>query len=300
MKSAPGFALGLILLLAACNPGSGASPAPSVSGTPEPDASPSASPAPTLSGTPSPSPIGNSAVALVRIEWTGGFIAPQMTLQRYPTVVMYADGKVVTQGPQIMVYPGPALPSLLVTQLSQHGVDQVLQWAAEAGLQGEDRMLGRPIPDVGVTVFTVVTAEGTHTTSVADLSGNDPDTAAVRQFQDVMLNLRSWLADDIAGDDVSYRYDRLRVISWPADGNSIPDPALSTTRDWPLASLATLGQPMNIGDGYRCAPITGDDLATLRPMVEEANQLTLWKSDDQLYQLILHPLLPDEEDCPVS
>lgn len=225
-----------------------------------------------------------------------------MTLQRYPTVVLYSDGRLITQGPQIELYPGPALPNLVVTQLSQHGVDQVLQWAAEAGLTGEDQVLGRPIPDAGLNVFTIVTADGTHTTSVADLSGSDPATAAVRQFQDVMLNLRAWLAadiaGDIAGDDTPYHYDRLRMISWPADANSIPDPSLSTTRDWPLASLATLGQPMNIGDGYRCVAITGDDLATLRPLLEESNELTLWKSDDQLYQLILHPLLPDDEDCP--
>jgi len=33
-------------------------------------------------------------------------------------------------------------------------------------------------------------------------------------------------------------------------------------------------------------------------MLERANQLTLWRSDEVLYQLYLHPLLPDDEACP--
>ncbi len=44
--------------------------------------------------------------------------------------------------------------------------------------------------------------------------------------------------------------------------------------------------------------VEGDDLATLRPMLERASELTLWRSEDVLYQLYLHPLLPDEAVCP--
>lgn len=219
----------------------------------------------------------------------------------YPSVAVYGDGRVITQGPQIDIYPGPALPNLQVTRITQHGVEQILQWAEDAGLTGEDRFLGRPMPDAGSIVFTVITPDGVrHTTSVAGMSGDDPNIAAVSRFQDVMLNLRSWLADDIASDDAPYVYDRMRVISWPADSNSLPDPALTTTRDWPLAPINTLGQPMTLGEGYRCAVIAGDDLATLLPQLQESNQLTLWQSGDQLYQLVLHPLLPDDEDCPTD
>ena len=217
---------------------------------------------------------------------------------RYPTVAMYADGRVITEGPQIDIYPGPALPNLQVTHYTQHGVEQVLQWAADAGLTGEDHMIGRPVPDAGMIVFTVVTADGVvHTTSVADISGTDAEAGAARQFQDVMLNLRSWLADDVASDETPYPYDRLRVISFPANPNSLPDPALATTRDWPLGPLDTLGVPLMM-EGYRCVVFSGADLDTLRPSIEDSNQLTLWQSGDHLFQVILHPLLPDDEECP--
>jgi gas vesicle protein len=55
---------------------------------------------------------------VVKIEQVGGFIAPWVTLGRYPTVVLYADGRLIMEGPQIEIYPGPALPNLQVTQLT--------------------------------------------------------------------------------------------------------------------------------------------------------------------------------------
>ncbi len=291
-----------LLLLSACTLAPGATAPPSFSASQSPDAT--NTPTPTLEPTampePSPSDLadGNSKVAVVRIEWLGGFVAPQSTMVRYPSVAMYADGRVITEGPQIDIYPGPALPNLQVTHYTQHGVDQVLQWATDAGLTGEDHLVGRPMPDAGMIVFAVTTADGAvHTISVADISGDDPAVAAARRFQDVMLNLRSWLADDVASDETPYPYDRLRVISFPANPANMPDPGLATTRDWPLGPLDSLGMPLMM-EGYRCVVVSGADLDTLRPSAENSNQLTLWQSGDQLYQLILHPLLPDDEECP--
>ena len=86
----------------------------------------------------------------------------------------------------------------------------MLAWAEEAGLHGPDRQLGEIGFDSGSTVFTVVSPQGTHHTSVADMSASDAEVGAVRQFQDIMLDLRTWLADDIVGDDAPYAFDRLR------------------------------------------------------------------------------------------
>jgi len=187
-----------------------------------------------------------------------------------------------------------------VTRLTQAGVEQVLAWAQEAGLEGPDRDLGPPILDASVTQFTVVHADGTlHRTSVNDMSGADAEIAAVRQFQDLMLNLRSWLADGAVADETPYAWDQLRVISFPADEQNLPDPGMANEVDWPLAEpLATLGTSWGEPAEYRCAMVEGDDLATLRPMLEQASELTLWRSEDVLYQLLLHPLLPDEAVCP--
>ena len=224
---------------------------------------------------------------------------PWETLRWYPSVVLYGDGRLIMQGPQMDIYPGPALPNLQVTRLSQVGVEQVLAWAKEAGLNGPDRQLGPQILDAGSTVFTIVSADGTHRTSITDMSGADAQIGAARQFQEIVQNVRAWLADEVAGDDAPYAFDRLRLISFPSDPQNLPDPGMANTVDWPLDTpLSTLGTSWGEPAEYRCALIEGEDLTDLRPMLQQANELTLWRSDDVTYQLYLRPLLPDEEACP--
>jgi hypothetical protein len=248
---------------------------------------------------PSATPAGaDPDVAVVKIEQVGGMLPPWMTLGFYPSVALYGDGRLILQGPQIDIYPGPAVPNLQVLYISQRGVQQVLDWAAEAGLQGEDRQLGEPLLDAGVTQFTIVRPEGTHRTSVTNLGEPGLEIAAAAQFQELMLNLRQWLPDDIASDEAPYEWDRLRLVSSPADPTAVADPDLATELDWPLEDLATLGVSLSEPAQYRCFVVEGDDLATLRPLVEQANQLTLWNSGGEQYQLTLHPMLPDDEDCP--
>ena len=286
----------LTLLLAACSGGAGAGPTPTPSGGPT--SVPTVSTSPSPSPSPSPSAPANADVAIVRIEQQGGMLPPWETMRWYPTVALYGDGRLITQGPQIELYPGPALPSLLVTHFTQDALDQVLQWAAEAGLAGDDRFLGPPILDAGALVFTVVRPDGTHHTSVRDMSAQDQEIAALREFQDVMTNLRQWLPDDVASDETPYEWQRLRVISFPSDPANLPDPALATAVDWPLDPLATLGASWSEPATYRCFELSDDGLAVVRPIFETANELTLFRSDGVLYQFYLHPLLPDDEACP--
>lgn len=219
---------------------------------------------------------------------------PWETTRWYPTIALYGDGRLITQGPQMDLYPGPALPTLQVTHFSQHAVDQALAFAAQAGLRGEDRLLGPRLLDAGTLVFTVVTPDGTHRTSVSDISFGDPAINALRQFQDVMTGLARWLPEDVAGAAAPFQWDRLRVLSFPPLER---DPAADTV-DWPLADLATLGVSWSEPPDYRCFELAGNDLATIRPIFESANQLTVYRSARADYQLYLHPLLPDDEACP--
>jgi hypothetical protein len=238
-------------------------------------------------------------VAVIRIEQTPGMLPPWESMRWYPTVALYGDGRLITQGPQLDLYPGPALPNLQVTHFSQHAVEQALAWAAEAGLHGEDRRLGAPIMDAGALLFTIVSPEGTHHTSITGDDASDPQVSAAREFQDVMTSLATWLPDDVASDPAPYQFDRMRVIAFQADPASLPDPSLATTVDWPLQTdLATLGASGSEPAQYRCFELTGDDLATALPVFAAANELTLYESAGVTYQLYLHPLLPDDEACP--
>jgi hypothetical protein len=235
---------------------------------------------------------------VVRIDQTGRMIPLWDTFRWYPSAALYADGRLITQGPQVELYPGPALPNLLATYLTKRSVEQVLQWAAEAGVGGEDRTLGQAGFDTGETVFTVVTVDGTHRTGVTDMASDNPAVAALREFQDVLLNLRAWLADGIASAEAPYVADRLRLIALPADPNSISDHDLATLLDWPLEPLATFGTSFGEPAEYHCALVEGAELSGLWPLLQQANELSLWRSDDVIYQIYLHPLLPDDEACP--
>lgn len=298
-------ALVFVGALAGCNTATPAdgTPSPTFASTPLTTPAPTTAPTTGPTDAPTPTPTASAAaidpdIAVVRIEQVGGMLPISMTLQFYPTVALYGDGRLILEGPQIEIYPGPALPNLLVTHVSQRGVEQVLAWAAEAGMVGEDRTLGEPLLDSGVTQFTITGPGGSHRTAVTNFDEADPPIAATKQFMELMQNLRQWLPDDIASDETAYEWDRLRIISSPADPTVVADPELVSELDWPLADLATLGESLSEPAQYRCFVVEGDDLATLRPMVAQANQLTWWNSGSEAYQLQLHPLLPDDEDCP--
>jgi hypothetical protein len=65
-------------------------------GAMSPSGSPSSTPKPVDPDTP-----------IFRVSWDGGFVTPEMLIGRLPIIVVYADGRVITQGPQLAIYPGP-------------------------------------------------------------------------------------------------------------------------------------------------------------------------------------------------
>ena len=67
---------------------------------------------------------------------------------------------------------------------------------------------------------------------------------------------------------------------------------------WPLDDLAAAGEPLeNSPLGARCLVVEGDDLATIKPLLEGANQLSVFESEGEFYSLIPRPLYPDESGC---
>ncbi|MBA2275641.1 MAG: hypothetical protein H0W00_02935, partial [Chloroflexi bacterium] len=99
-------------------PAPSTAPAPSIStgsggpgGTPVPDASTSPGPA-------DPDSDGASRDLILRVDVGGGVAGPDQNALSIPQVSIYADGRVISQGVQIMIYPGPALPPLMLSRLS--------------------------------------------------------------------------------------------------------------------------------------------------------------------------------------
>jgi hypothetical protein len=248
-------------------------------------------------------PTGSDELVL-RVEQQGGFVPFEYALTRVPSWSLYGDGRVIVEGPQIMIYPGPALPNLLVSRLTEEGVQAVLAAAREAGLMERDASYPNPcVTDAPTTVFTT-TAEG-HTTVVsADALGMGPGAcpgvddearAKLETFWSKLTDLASWLPEGSVGPEEPYVAAEIRIYVRPYRGE--PDLAQEPIA-WPLETpLADFGEPFEGGERTRCGVVSGADLETLLPLLERANQLTPWESEGRRYGLLLRPLLPDEHGC---
>jgi hypothetical protein len=271
-------------------------------GADSPSRSPFASPTGTLSH-----PQG-AAELVLRSETVGGFLPREMLLSSYPLVSIYGDGTVITEGPQIAIFPGPALPNLISTKITEAGLQRLLALAAGAGLLGPDAQYDATgIADAGTARFTVV-AEGTrHSISAYALNESEdrglaPAVAAqrarLRAYAARLGDLRASLGPEQVGAEASYRFASVRLYVQPGIlGEGPAQPAL----DWPLATpLATFGESAQsgAGDGIRCGVASRAELETLRPLLLRASQATPWHSGGRVFSIRVRVLLPDESGCP--
>jgi hypothetical protein len=277
----PTAALLLVLALAAC-----ADPASPRASSPDPSA-----PATTL-------PDGADTLVL-RIEDTGGFVPAGALTARVPRVSVYADGRMVTDGPVALMYPGPALPNVLVARLGADQVRQVVDRALAAGVAETADLGTPPIADATTTRFTLTTAEATYVREVYALervpspgSGHDDGlTGQQSAGREALAGLVSALEDldqqqFAAGTPPqTYTPSALAVVGrpWVDPGDGLPQPTL----DWP-------GPPLPGG----CVVVTGDQVPVVLAAARSGNSATSWRTaDGGLWSVQFRPLLPDESTC---
>jgi len=245
---------------------------------------------------------------VLRVEQGGGFVPIEYALRDVPLFSLYGDGRVVTTGPQIAIYPGPALPNLVVTRISDEGIQAILRAARDAGLLGRDRHYDHPgIADVHTTTFTVVAEGSRHVISayalgVDDATGLIPDDERearrkLSDFQTKLSDLRSWLPQGSVGEESSFEFDELRIFVREGAGEPQDEGLEQQEVEWPLdEGLAGFGQELTDLE-FRCGSVEGASLATLLAVVQNANELTPWRDGGEVYRLVFRPLLPDESGC---
>ena len=79
---------------------------------------------------------------ILGVGYEGGFVAYEYTLGSTPFWSLFGDGTLIVPGPQIEIYPGPALPNLTATPVSEDGIQAILQAARDAGLMDGDANYG--------------------------------------------------------------------------------------------------------------------------------------------------------------
>jgi hypothetical protein len=87
-----------------------------------------------------------------------------------------------------------------------------------------------------------------------------------------------------------YDFSALAVYSQAAGPDPV-DVQAANRLDWPLGDLSAIGEQLPTG-GFRKVVVSGADLEKLRPLLEQATEITLWRSGGTDYRL--NPLLPDE------
>ena len=104
----------------------------------------------------------------------------------------------------------------------------------------------------------------------------------------------SALAGNITGEDALYAPTAVRVLASPA---TEPTTGGAAVLEWPLADLATIGDPVADVEGLRCVVVEGEDWTTLEPLATSADTATHWSSGGTDYTLRFRPLLPAESGC---
>lgn len=234
---------------------------------------------------------GDTPILTIKNE--GGFVPVEFLIGNMPRFVVTADRTLYYQGPQIEIFPGPLLPNVLVTQMSESDWNEMLSILDELGIADYEEKTANEgtdgIADAGTDVITFRDVNGEHRLSAYALGFSDGDTSSDRVFATELIQL----LDEVANSEASSPYvpDRLQV----AAGNIGFDlePGMATTEPWPLAiPLADMSDYLA---GWKCTEVTGDEVANLLAVFENANQATLWGEDE--VNLKVTPVLPGEEAC---
>jgi hypothetical protein len=284
----PAATLGLVLLLSACaaRGGAGAAPAPT-----EPTAST------TL-------PDDGGALVL-QVTAVGGFVPPEMLAGRLPLVSVYADGRVISEGPTTAIYPGAAWPNVQLQQIDRGTVQTLADHALAAGV-AETTDLGNPgIADAPTTRFTLTTADGTTVREVYALTEGagspsgltDEQRAARAELADLLTELTDVPVTLGPEGQAPAPYEPTSVAAlvrpWTA-AEGDPTVGEQSELTWPGPALP--GEA--VAPDVTCVVATGDQARVVEDAARGATQLTPWSTGDGARWWVgFRPLLPHETGC---
>ena len=254
---------------------------------------------------PSPSapaaPGGDDALVL-RVAAAGGFVPPDQLVGRLPQTSVYADGRVIFNGPVPAIYPGPALPNLQWGTLSPAALQQLLDKAVAAGVKpGTD--FGQPgVADAPTTEVTVVTAAGEQTVGAVALREARADDPKLTKAQQQARKKLTGFLDELdaattkltTGQPQPYQPKILAALVQPYTPRD-DEPGRPLTVEWPGPALP--GEPLGPQQQLTCVIATGEQLEAVLGAAAKATATTPWVSAGNSWSLLLRPLLPDETGC---
>ncbi len=264
-------------------------------------------------------PAGSELV--FRIAYTGGFQLPFADVTNLPPFTMTGDGRVILPGAMIDIFPGPLMPAVQVRQLTEAGVQKVLELiAASRQFGGSKDWRGAQnfVADASDTVFTLHAEDREVVVTVYGLGTVGPGIEPPPNFPEAEMAVHqalgklverltipdSWMPESAWADTGwrPYEPESMMLLVRNADNDPPDDTGIGITEvEWPVAGdPAAFGESTTL-EGTRCGVVSGDDAAAWLPVLSAGNQLTRFTGDGHTYQVTVRPLLPDEAGtCPES
>jgi hypothetical protein len=228
------------------------------------------------------------AEPVIQVDTHGGFVPLEIVQGNLPEVTVTADGRVITQK------PGGAydrMARLRIARIDDARLAELLDQAREIGLLDESGAVdyGTPgVTDMTDTTVTITVDRDTVSTSVYALTFDSQDLTGDQQANREALE--AFIADVAdASPRHTLRPKRIAALVTPIDTADGP------IVEWPLADLATAGDPAQLAP--RCVIVSGDDVKTVLPLAQQARTGTRWHSGDRDWQIVFRPLLPHERTC---
>jgi hypothetical protein len=263
--------VGTILLLIACNP----------------FASPSAPPL---------------ANGFALRAWTTQALPPAGTFTSDGPSLGISDGRLITPGPQIDIFPSPLMPNVQQRPISDAGIGAIVEAARSAGLlEGPTDLTGGSQPGA-VTAHLLFVVDGVEREVVGDPTRQivcitTPCEAAPgtpEAFGGVwarLMDVPGWLGGEL-GPEAPFDFTRLAVL--------LTEPMLDATlppsfAPWPLERPmmqfgVALGEPLP-----RCGAVDGVEMDALLAAFRGANSHTHWTDgSDAQVGIVARPLFPRE------
>lgn len=243
-----------------------------------------------------PEPGGPDGV-LLQYHLEGGFAPVDWELRRGPVYTLTTDGRLISEGPTIAIYPGPLLTGYFMVNLTNLEVRQLRSLIDRIGLPGltdeHDATGSDVIADANTEVFTYWDINGAHRFSAyAPGAVEGPLSTRIRAF----LELRDALSElSFSRESAEYIPSKVRVL---AGQGVAPEPGFADVRDWPLPD-SDLAAWTEVAFGWVCRVFDPGIL----PMFGDASQATTWRlpghgPEPIEMTLSVRPLLPGEPDCP--
>jgi hypothetical protein len=239
--------------------------------------------------------------------WQSQALPPPGTFSWLPMLTI-SEGRVIDGNVAVpAIYPGPLLILPFEREITADGQSSVVDEARRLGLLGDttDFTGGQVAPGSQLGHIELV-VDGVHRELVGDPglavpcdSENrclaDPATPeAFAAFWQQLGYLDGWIANEL-GPTSTYQPERLAVLVKAPQPD--PDGLVPQVVAWPLEpDFADFGQPLDGNPDLRCATVTGDDLEVLLPILNAANQLTVFIDRQEVAaSLITRAIVPGEQ-----